>query len=58
MRWTMIFLNEFLKDGWEKRTHVNEDLEHHREQKLSQQLVKANAVCDLIKFHQMECPYI
>ena len=58
MRWAMILLNEFRKDGWEKRVHVNELIEHQREQTLSKQIDKANAICDLIKFHQMECPYV
>ena len=57
-RWAMILLNEFRKDGWGKRVHVNEQIEHQREQKLSKQMDKANTVCALIKFHRMECPYV
>jgi hypothetical protein len=58
MRWGMIMLNEFRKDGWEKKLHVDENMEKIREQKLSEQVNKATAVCDLIKFHQLECPYV
>ena len=54
----MILLNEFRKDGWEKKIHVDENIELHREQKLSRQIDKANAICTLIKLHQMECPYV
>jgi hypothetical protein len=58
LRWAMILLNEFRKDGWEKKIHVDENIEQQREQKLSRQIDKANAVCALIKLHQMECPYV
>jgi len=58
MRWTMILLNEFRKDGWGKKLHVDENLEKLHEQKLREQVSKAVAVCDLIKSHQMECPYV
>ena len=50
--------NEFHKDGWEKKLHVDENLEIFREQKHREQVDKAVAVCDLIKSHQMECPYV
>ena len=58
LRWAMIMLNEFRKDGWEKKIHVDENIEQHRVQKLSVQIDKANAVCVLIKSLQMECPYV
>jgi hypothetical protein len=58
MRWAMILLNEFHKDGWEKKLHVDENMEKLREQKLCEQVNKTTAVCDLIKSHQMECPYV
>ena len=58
MRWVMIMLNEFRIDGWRKKIYVDENIEQHREQILSGQIEKANAVCALIKFHQMECPYV
>ena len=54
----MILLNEFRKDGWEKKLHVDENMEKLREQKLCEQVNKTTAVCDLIKSHQMECPYV
>ena len=58
LRWAMILLNEFRRDGWEKKIHVDEDIEKQREKKLSIQIDKANAVCALIKLHQMKCPYV
>ena len=58
MRWAMILLNEFRKDGWEKKLHVDENMEKLREQKLREQVNKTTAVCDLIKSHHMECPYV
>jgi len=57
-RWAMILLNEFRKDGWEKKLHVDENIERFREQKHREQINKAIAVCDLIKSNQMECPYV
>ena len=37
---------------------VDENMEKLREQKLCEQVNKTTAVCDLIKSHQMECPYV
>ena len=54
----MIMLNDFRKDGWEKKIHVDEHVEQQREQKLSRQIDKANSVCVLLKSYQMECPYV
>ena len=53
----MILLNEFRRDGWEKKLHVDENIEKFREKKLSEQIDKAIAVCDMIKSNHMECPY-
>ena len=58
MRWAMILLNEFRKDGWEKKLYVDENMEKFREKNLSEQIDKAVAKCDLIKLNQMECPYV
>ena len=58
LRWAMIILNEFHKDGWEKKMHVDENFELQREQKLRKQIGKANVVCAFIKANQMECPYL
>jgi len=58
LRWAMILLNELRKDGWEKKIHVDEKIEQHREQKQSKQIDKASAVCAFIKSHKMECPYV
>ena len=54
----MILLNEFRKDGWQKKIHVDENIKEYRGQKLSRQIEKANAICTFIKSHQMECPYV
>jgi hypothetical protein len=54
----MILLNEFRKDGWEKKLHVDENLGKLREQIHLEQVDKAVAVCDLIKSHRIECPYV
>ena len=58
LRWAMILLNDFRKDGWEKKIHVDENIEQHHEQNLNRQIDKAIAVCGLIDSHQMECPYV
>jgi hypothetical protein len=54
LRWAMILLNEFRKDGWEKKIHVDEELKNFRQQKFNEQINKAIAICDLIKLHKME----
>ena len=56
MRWVMIMLNEFRKDGWEKKVHVDENIEKSREQKLKEQINNSIDVCERIKLHKMECP--
>ena len=58
LRWAMILLNEFHKEGWEKKLHVDEKVEKFREKKLSEQINKAIAVCHMIKSNHMECPYV
>ena len=54
----MILLNEFRKDGWQKRIYANEELDKLREQRLNEQIDKASAICQLINSHRMECPWI
>ena len=57
LRWAMIILNLFNKDEWAKKIHVDENNQFNRKKKMFDQIKKAYAVCNHIKFHQMECPY-
>ena len=58
MRWALIILNEFLEDGWHKRTFANDNLNHLYSQKLEKQLNKAINICKKIQETNMKCPYI
>ena len=58
MRWALIVLNEFRKDGWQKRLHAKEELQQGRNQIQGGQLRKAVQICDHIRSEKMECPYV
>ena len=58
LRWSLILLNEFLKDGWQKRVYANIDLKDQQESKLENQLNKAKDICRQIQLENMECPYV
>ena len=58
LRWSLILLNEFLKEGWEKRVHAKKDIIEFRDEKLKEQLTKSRSICDFIMKHEMKCPYI
>ena len=58
LRWSLIVLNEFLKDGWQKRLYANKNLKNHHEQKLSSQIIKAQSICEQIQAENLNCPYV
>ena len=58
LRWSLILLNEFLKDGWQKRVYANNNLKDKQESKLEGQLNKAKDICMQIQMASMECPYV
>jgi len=58
LRWALILLNEFLKEGWEKRVHARQELAELRKEKLKKQLTKAELICEFITKHEMKCPYV
>jgi hypothetical protein len=58
LRWSLILLNEFLKDGWQKRVYANNDLKNKQESKLERQLSKAKDICTQIKMASMKCFYV
>ena len=58
LRWALIVLNEFLDDGWRKRTYADESLKHLHKKKLETQLSKAKNICKKIQTSNMLCPYI
>ena len=57
LKWSLILLNEFLKEGWEKRVHARQELAELRKEKLEKQLIKAESICEFIIKHKMKCPY-
>jgi hypothetical protein len=58
LRWSLIVLNEFLKEGWEKRVHAKKDIIKFRDERLKKQLTKSQLICEFVMKHKMECPYI
>jgi len=58
LRWSLILLNEFLKDGWQKRVYANIDLKNQKEGQLENQLNKAKYICRKIQLENMGCPYV
>jgi len=58
LRWSLILLNEFLEDGWQKRVYANNNLKDKQEDKLEGQLNKAKDICMQIQMESMECPYV
>ena len=58
LRWTLIMLNEFCQDGWQKRVHAKEELRQNRKEVQLLQLRKATEICGRIRSEKMECPYV
>ena len=58
LRWVMILLNEFQKEGWDKRVYANAILGSEHKNKLKEQLVKADNICQEIREFNMESPYV
>jgi len=58
LRWSLILLNEFLNDGWQKRVYANNNLKDNQRSKLEDQLKKAKDICMKIQTESMECPYV
>ena len=58
LRWSLIVLNEYLKDGWQKRLYANKNLKHHYEQTLVSQINKAKSICIKIQSENLKCPYV
>ena len=58
LRWSLILLNEFLIDGWNKRVHAKKDIKELYFEKLENQLIKASAICNFISSNSMQCPYV
>lgn len=58
MRWALIMLNEFHRDGWQKRVYAKQELQQGREQRQQRQLQKAAEVCGRIREERLECPYV
>ena len=58
LKWSLILLNEFLIDGWNKRVHAKKDIKELYFEKLENQLIKASGICNFIGSNNMQCPYI
>jgi len=58
LRWSLIVLNDFHKNGWHKRAYADENIVNEHKQKLAFQLIKAKNICKEIQITNMKCPYI
>ncbi len=58
LRWSLILLNEFVKEGWQKRVYANVNLKYQYENRLIGQLNKAKLICKQVQETNMECPYM
>ena len=58
LRWALIMLNEFHQEGWKKRVHAKQELQHEREKVQQQQLQKSAKICERVRGEKLECPYV
>ena len=58
LRWALIILNEYRRDGWQKRVHAMPELIESRNQVQQRQLEKSMEVCERIRADKLECPYV
>ena len=58
LRWSLILLNEFVNEGWQKRVYANVNLKYQYENRLIGQLNKAKLICEQVQETNMECPYL
>jgi thiamine kinase-like enzyme len=58
LRWSLILLNEFIQDGWQRRVYANRNIKHHHEKKLAGQIIKAKSLCEQIQLANLKCPYV
>ena len=58
LRWALILLNEFREDGWKKRLDASHRNSAKLEDRKEEQLAKALGICEMIKQHDFQCPYV
>ena len=58
LRWSLILLNEFVNEGWQKRVYANLNLKYQYENRLIDQLNKAKLICEQVQETNMQCPYM
>jgi hypothetical protein len=58
IRWALIMLNEFRRDGWRKRVHARQEQQFRSHEIHHTQLNKALAVCAMLEREGLECPYV
>jgi hypothetical protein len=58
IRWALIMLNEFRRDGWKKRVHARQEQQFNSHEIHHTQLNKALAVCAMLEREGLECPYV
>ena len=58
LRWSLILLNEFIQDGWQRRVYANRNIKHHQEKKIAGQIIKAKSLCEQIQLANLKCSYV
>ncbi len=58
LRWALITLKEFTRNGWSDRNYAQSSHEGYRADKLERQLSKSRAIVKLLVDTEMECPYV
>jgi thiamine kinase-like enzyme len=57
LRWALIILKEFTRNGWSDRNYAQSSYEGYRADKLEVQLSKSRAIIKFLIDTEMECPY-
>lgn len=58
LRWALIILKEFTRNGWSDRNYAQSSHEGYRADKLEGQLFKSRAIIKSLVDTEMECPYV
>lgn len=58
LRWALIILKEFTRNGWSDRNYAQSSHEGYRADKLERQLSKSRAILKSLVNTEMECPYV
>ena len=58
LRWALILLNEFGREGWRKRIDARHRALVREADQRKKQLEKAAGICQIIEKNELQCPYV